>query len=147
MQQLMKEQSEYFERQGESGVAVLATTTTAAAEATLEAPAAMLRKLVTAEQRHRRRLVSEYTSGMRRVALREKMFFYRLVKQEAIRNERLHEELLLQSQYIQSLHASIEQTRRRIDESSRRGMDQLVLKRAELESLQAKLDMLLSSLQ
>ncbi|RNF23137.1 BRCA1-associated protein [Trypanosoma conorhini] len=143
MQQLMREQSEYFERRGEAGVAALAPTTN---ETALDAATAKLRRLATAEQRQRRRLVSEYTSVMRRVALHEKMFFQRLVKLEAIRNGRLHEESLLQSQYIQSLHASIEQTRRRIDEASRRGEQQLTQKRAELDSLQAKLDMLLKEL-
>ncbi|KAF8296727.1 putative Ring finger domain/Zn-finger in ubiquitin-hydrolase [Trypanosoma cruzi] len=150
MQQLMKEQSEYFEGRGETGVikggpgGVAPTVTTA--EATSEPSTAMLRKLVTAEQRQRRRIFSEYMSGMRRAALREKISFYRLVKLEAVRNENLHEELFLQSQVIQSLHTHIEQTRRRIDEASRRGMEQLALKRATLESLQEKLDLLLKSM-
>ncbi|KEG11690.1 BRCA1-associated protein [Trypanosoma grayi] len=134
MRQLMEEQIEYFERR--TGL-----------EAESSPPrVAAWRKLSIAEQRQRRRVVSEYVAGTRQIVLHEQMLFNRFVKKEAIRNENLRDELLLQSHSTQNLNNRIANARANIDKAKQRGAQQVAAKENELKNLQEKLANLMNSL-
>nr|CCC92732.1 unnamed protein product [Trypanosoma congolense IL3000] len=105
------------------------------------------RKLVSAEQRGRRSIVSDYIAGVRCIVLRDRMLVNRFVKLELLQRKSLYDELVLQSHIIQGLNAQISRVRANIDKAKRRGVQQEAAKEEELVVLRERLDRLLESLE
>ncbi|ORC91207.1 BRCA1-associated protein [Trypanosoma theileri] len=154
MVKLMDEQMEYYEKryggtemEPSTSSSSLSTSASASASSSSSSLAILLRKLLVAEQRQRRRIISEYVTDMRRIMLHDQMLFNRFVKYEATRNQSLREELLLLSHATQNLNDRVPIVKSNIEKATRRGSREMAVREEELKKLQEKLESLLKSLE